>query len=362
MSVAKLTTIVGACCNLCATITQDAVAAVVDHELLQCLETAAYYSLMIDESTDISTSQTLIMYVRFVCKGVVTTKFLQITELPGGKAEDIFSTVVGELEKKKLPLKKLMGMATDGASVMMGERSGVTTRMKKCNPFLLSTHCIAHRLALASGKAADNVTYLKQYQQYVNTIYKYYHYSPKHSRALEQMQMILNSAERRFQQVFHTRWLSFDGAVQAILTNLDPLMSALISDAESDPVAKGILKFITTFTFLASTHLLADVLPVLSRLSKLFQRQCIDFAAVSDGVEAAISALEGFKANSGPRLTSFLSEITEKASDYFYFHDQRISDGLAQRRLFLSSKEKFIDKLTENLRSRFPDGGLLSCF
>ena len=85
--------------------------------------------------------------------------------------------------------------------------------------------------------------------------------------------------------------------------------------------------------------MILNVLPVLSRLSKLFQRQCIDFAAISDGVEAAISALEGFKANSGPRLASFLSEITEEASDYFYFHDQRISAGLAQRRLFLSSKE-----------------------
>ena len=51
-------------------------------------------------------------------------------------------------------------------------------------------------------------------------------------------------------------------------------------------------EFLTTFTFLASTHLLANVLPVLARLSKLFQRQCVDFAAISDGVEAAISAFD----------------------------------------------------------------------
>ena len=67
----------------------------------------------------------------------------------------------------------------------------------------------------------------------------------------------------------------FDGAVQALLTNLDPLMSALISDSDSDPVARGILKFITTFKFLATLHLLADIPPVLARLSKGFQRQCV---------------------------------------------------------------------------------------
>ena len=86
------------------------------------------------------------------------------------------------------------------------------------------------------------------------------------------MQTFLNVAEKKFQQVFHTCWPSFDGAVQANLTNYDPLVSALISDAESDPIAKGILRFITTYLFLASTHLLADVLPALSRLSKLFQK------------------------------------------------------------------------------------------
>jgi hypothetical protein len=116
------------------------------------------------------------MYVQFLFAGTVCTRFLQIVDLPSAKAEDIFDAVV-KLERKQLPLEKLIGMATDGASVMKGERNGVTTKMKRKNHFLISTHCIAYRLALASGKAAYSVSYLKQY---VNTIYKYFHYSPKH--------------------------------------------------------------------------------------------------------------------------------------------------------------------------------------
>ena len=49
-------------------------------------------------------------------------------------------------------MEKLFGMATDGASVMTAVRSGVATCMKKRNSFMLTTHCIAHRLALASGE------------------------------------------------------------------------------------------------------------------------------------------------------------------------------------------------------------------
>ena len=186
-----------------------------------------------------------------------------------------------------------------------------------------------------------------------------YHYSPN---TLERLQEVLECAEKIFQQVFHTRWLSFDGAVQAVLTNLDPLLSALISDSSSDPTAKGILTFITTFLFLATTHLLADVLLILARLSKTFQRQCIDFTVVSDSVLAAISAIHGFKHSPGPRLVKFMSDVPSNPGECFYFKEQRISDSASQRHQFNANKEAFIDKLIENLRSRFPDSGSLSAF
>ena len=63
--------------------------------------------------------------------------------------------------------------------------------------------------------------------------------------------------------------------MEAILANIDPLIAALISDSESNPTAKAILSFISTFQFLATIHSLDDVLVLLSRLSKTFQRQCV---------------------------------------------------------------------------------------
>ena len=70
----------------------------IDQELLELLQAAPYYSLMVDESTDISTSQTIILYVQFVQEGMVTTQFLELTGLPGGKAEQILDTVLDVLE------------------------------------------------------------------------------------------------------------------------------------------------------------------------------------------------------------------------------------------------------------------------
>ena len=104
-------------------------------------------------------------------------------ELSSRTASAILEIILCMLDRKKLPLEKANVMATDGASVMTGVHAGVTTQTKKKNPFMLSTHCIAHRLALASGQAADSIPYIKKCQQYINTIYKYYHYSPKQLRA-----------------------------------------------------------------------------------------------------------------------------------------------------------------------------------
>ena len=102
-------------------------------------------------------------------------RFFEITEPSSGTASTILETVLRILERKRLPLEKANGMATDGASIMTGVCAGVTTLMKKKNPFMFSTHCITHHLGLASGQAADSIPYIKKYQQYINTIY---HYSP----------------------------------------------------------------------------------------------------------------------------------------------------------------------------------------
>ena len=106
-------------------------AAVVDEELSRHLANTSFYSLPIDESTDIATARTLIVYVRYVHEGEVMNRFFELTELPGGPANTIVDTVLQTLAKKKLSTEKMFEMATDEASVMVGARAGVTTQFKK---------------------------------------------------------------------------------------------------------------------------------------------------------------------------------------------------------------------------------------
>ena len=208
----------------------------VDEDLDNNLLRAEFYSVLIDESTDIGTDHNLVVTCVMY---EVHTRFLCLVELPGGTAPEIVDTLLKVFTPRNISLDKLCGIATDGASAMVGCRTGVTTQFKKKNPYLLSIHCIAHRLALASRQAADSVPYIKQYQLYVNNIYKYFHYSTTHMHKLKEIQSVLQLAERKFHQVFHTRWLSFEGAVSAIVASLDPLYTVLIEESSSDPTFRG---------------------------------------------------------------------------------------------------------------------------
>lgn len=58
-------------------------------------------------------------------------------------------------------LHHLCGLGSDGASVMLGSRGGVSKLLRDKIPFIVSNHCIAHHLGLACGQAANQIPYLK---------------------------------------------------------------------------------------------------------------------------------------------------------------------------------------------------------
>lgn len=69
---------------------------------------------------------------------------------------------------------KLVGLGSDGASVMMGRHSGVGVQLKSVAPFLVHTHCVAHRLALCTSQAAKSVKLLDEYQTLLTNLFNFY--------------------------------------------------------------------------------------------------------------------------------------------------------------------------------------------
>ena len=142
----------------------------------------------------------------------------------------IYNEIISSLAAKGLSLENLCGVCTDGAAVMLGSKSGVVKRLKDSTTGILSSHCIAHRLALSCSSGADCIPYLLKFQDTLNSVYKYFHNSPKNMSTLSAIQSVLQGSSKRFQQVFHTRWLSFEGSVNALVSNCSSLLSVFLEE------------------------------------------------------------------------------------------------------------------------------------
>ena len=130
----------------------------IEKKQLKDVVSSAFYSLMIDETTDVSVLNEMVIYGRYVQNGKVATTFLKICELCNGTADTIEMTLLGYMEENSLTMSKMMGLGTDGDAVMTGKHNGVAARFKQRQPLLTSVHCVCHRLALAAAQAGNDVT------------------------------------------------------------------------------------------------------------------------------------------------------------------------------------------------------------
>ena len=109
----------------------DDMAANIEETLVQRLSGYEFYSLALDESTDISDTAQLATFVRGVAKTFdVVEEWLDICPLKGTTTgKDIFAKVNQVIKKFKLSMNKLVGITTDGAPAMTGKQNGFALRL-----------------------------------------------------------------------------------------------------------------------------------------------------------------------------------------------------------------------------------------
>ena len=112
-----------------------------------------YFSIAIDESTDIQDNPQLAIFVRYVSSDLTIKKELLdlVAIRVTTRGVDIKNALDEALTRFYVPLK-LVSVATDGAPAMAGKRVGLNGLMK-CDPNFpefLPTHCIIHREHLAT--------------------------------------------------------------------------------------------------------------------------------------------------------------------------------------------------------------------
>ena len=239
----------------------------VEESTLKRLQRASYYSIMADECTDITTVEELSVFCRWEEDGLPVEHFLEIIHLRKADAESIHSALIECLKQKNLQVKRMVGMGFDGASTFSGKKTGVQARMKKLAPHALFVHCHCHLLQLACVQAANSTPGIKHVYVTLTALWKCFHYSPKRTQSLKDVQSVLDLPELKVIKPSDTHWLAHERCVKGVKASYAAIVTALdnIHADTHQPEALGLSKALSKQTTIAAIFLLDYTLPQVDR-------------------------------------------------------------------------------------------------
>lgn len=234
------------------------------------------YSLLIDESTDISVHKYLgaaIIYHDEV-KGKIISTFLSLSELNECSAGAIAASVKDTLKCFGLDLKNLRGIGTDNASVMVGINNGVYQRLKSEVPNLILIPCVCHSLQLAVS-AATAEALPRNLEFIVSETYNWFSRSSNRQVAYKQLYNTINDGHdpMKIVQACQTRWLSIATAVERIHNQWLELKThfEIVRTTEKCYTAEMLFSMFSDGRNLAYIKFLLPLLKDVQRVNKSFE-------------------------------------------------------------------------------------------
>lgn len=164
-------------------------------------------SILIDESTTLSSKTTLIVYMKCEtdkrCEPIFT--FFDLLELPSQDSKTITQQLLNCLDKygfhDKYLEENLVAFTSDGANTMLGKKSGVAECLLQKFPNIVVWHCLNHRLELAVCDAINEVHGLNHFQIFMDKLYSLCSRSPKNQREIKECAASLETETKKIGRV-----------------------------------------------------------------------------------------------------------------------------------------------------------------
>lgn len=235
---------------------------------------SSYFSLLIDESTDIACAKNLCLAIRYYSsnKKLITSTFYRLIQMAGSDAEDMSEAVLYALSQDNLSVRKLMGIGTDGANVMVGSHNSVFTRLKELQQDLILVKCLCHSLALAVSKAVEILP--KQLEYVTREIYNWFGSSESRKRKYADLYSSLTGKlPLKILRLCETRWLSRDSCVERIMSQWNELVAHFrsLKETEREYVVDQLFSMLSDPFLRLYFVFLKPILKQFSQVNALFQ-------------------------------------------------------------------------------------------
>ena len=128
------------------------------------------FSLLVDESSDISKKEQMAVVLRYVKCGIVKERFVGIVHVMETSALSLKSAIESLFVEHGLSIKKVRGQGYDGASNMRGQFNGLKALILRENSSAYYVRFFAHQLQLVVVAVAHKHTEVGNFFDMISTL------------------------------------------------------------------------------------------------------------------------------------------------------------------------------------------------
>ena len=293
------------------------------HELAQSIRQKlteklgnCFFSILTDGSQPRKTGQEKEMVmVRVTDDGLPKFFVVGLIDLDkyGNATADHLKEAIDDLFINQLQLTEdvcthqLISATTDGASVNTGRKNGLLMQLQRGRDWLVTVHCISHRLELALKDCLLKEKSFKEMKDLMVVLYYQFKRSGKLKRQFKELAKALNATVYAFPKVHGTRFINHVRKGLMNLMNNWPVLKECLENAiesgdfkGTQAKLQGILKKLKNFRFLACCAAIKSLLDQIAPLSLAFEQGDIQFFDLPCLIECTMNSIDSVLPKSCP--------------------------------------------------------------
>ena len=288
-------------------------------DIATSLHSAEFYSIMVDETTDVSNKEQAVLCFRWVSDDLIAHEdFVGLYGIENTEANTLVNMILDVLTQLNLSIKKLRGQCYDGASAMSGPRSGVAKQIRDLESRAVYTHCYGHSLNLACMDTIKSSKVMQEALDITAEITKLVKLSPRRGTIFQRLKDELAPLDPGIRVLCPTRWTVKAEALKSIVDNFEVLQHLweesleYVKESEMRARILGVSDRMMKFDFFFGAILGETVLSHSDNLSRTLQKGDISASEGQGVAEMTVTCLKTLRTDDNFAL--FWSKVTKKAT------------------------------------------------
>lgn len=291
-------------------------------EVATCLHNTDFFSIVVDETDDLSCKLQLIICIRWVDDDLnAHEEFIGLNKLEMIDAPSVTSMIKDVLLQMNLSMQNARGQCYDGCS-SLGEKKNVATQIKQCEPRCLYCDRCGRSLSLTCVDLIKNIRLINEALETTHEITRLIKEFPKCDAEVENMKKTMNEERQDLLGICAlcpTRWSVGAKAVNSIIENyafLKELWTWALShcsDSELKAKVRGIRVHMMTFDFFFGLVLVECLLQHVNSLCATLKNKNLSAAEGQSVAAVTVTTLSSLQ--TAQAFEHFWATVIKKAEE-----------------------------------------------